>query len=87
MPYEPAINTTATPTEKLRYWLDRAVDEAHTQGMTILGFIVTEQNGTILFEPFSSSRAIKPEQFVELVARAATQMLAKEESSGGSHQA
>jgi hypothetical protein len=85
--YEPAINTTVSPTEKVKYWLDRAVDEAHTQGMTILGFILTERNGAVIFEPFSSSRAIKPNQFVELVARAATEMLVKEESSGGSHQA
>jgi hypothetical protein len=87
MPYEPAINTTVSPTEKVKYWLDRAVDEAHTQGMTILGFIATERGGTILFEPFSSSRAIKPRQFVELIARAATEMLTEEESRGGSNQA
>jgi hypothetical protein len=75
MPYEPAINTTVSPIEKVKYWLDRAVDEAHTQGLTILGFIATERDGTVMFEPFSSSRAIKPNQFVELIARAAREML------------
>ena len=74
-PYEPAINTTMSSTEKVKHWLDRACAAArHNEGLGVIGFVTVVTGDDVSFEPFSSAQ-LKPEDFVELIAAAARGMI------------
>lgn len=60
--------------QRYKYWLERAIEVAHGQGLGVIGFVVRVRKYGLEFEGFSSP-SLKQEQFVELVALAARQMI------------
>lgn len=64
-----------SPMEDVKRQLNQAMMTASGNGLGIIGFVVTVKATGLEFEPFASSSALEPEQFVELVALASRQMI------------
>lgn len=67
------------PMEDVKRKLNQAMTTASGNGMGIIGFVVTVKATGLEFEPFSSSAALKEEEFVELIALASRQMIAQDD--------
>lgn len=72
-PYEPALNTTESPTERVKRQLDLTLATAAQNGLAVIGFMIIP-DGTA--EPFASGVELRPEEFrrfVEILTEAMTE--------------
>ena len=66
--------------DKVKYWIDRAVIEASHGSVQIWGFIVSEEDGEVECQPFSSHN-LTPYELAERVASAARAMIEGEQQN------